>query len=186
MGKKKTKQKKIPKTLTSDQDYYKAFGVEQPHEAPVAGTDTEQERQPEVEPEPEFAALLEESLKGKSESALLRAKQEKTAGSAMPLQRRLKRYPPPECELDLHGFQAIGARIQADSFIRSRKEQGVFTLRIIVGKGKHSEFRAVLPDVIEDVLNALKKDQVVLHYEWDRKRKSQSGAVIVYLKQFSG
>jgi hypothetical protein len=43
----------------------------------------------------------------------------------------------------------------------------------------------VLPDVIEDLLVDLKARDIVLGFSWERKKKSRSGAVIVYLRQFS-
>ncbi|MBU2628970.1 MAG: Smr/MutS family protein, partial [Proteobacteria bacterium] len=98
--------------------------------------------------------------------------------------KRLKRYPSPEVELDLHGYTTIGAQVKARSFIRTAKHQGFFTIRIIVGKGLHSDLGPVLPDVVEDVLREMKKQDLVIWYEWDKKKKSKSGAVIVYLKQF--
>ena len=102
----------------------------------------------------------------------------------MPVKKRLKRYPPVEVELDLHGYTAIGAQVKARSFIHSCKHQGYFTVRIIVGKGLHSDCGPVLPDVVEDVLKEMKKQDLVISYEWDKRKKSKSGAVIVYLKQF--
>ena len=70
------------------------------------------------------------------------------------------------------------------SFIHSCKQQGYFTLRLIVGKGLHSDLGPVLPDVVEDVLHDMKKHNLIIWYEWDKKKKSKSGAIIVYLKQF--
>jgi len=102
----------------------------------------------------------------------------------MPLKKRLKRYPPVEIELDLHGYNAIGAQVKTRSFISSCKQQGFFTVRIIVGKGLHSDLGPVLPDVVEDVVKEMKKQGLVIFYEWDKKKKPKSGAVIVYLKQF--
>lgn len=179
MGKKRKKQKKPVAILAPDHDFYRTFGAGASPE-PV----DEKETVPEAEPEPDFSTLLEESLKGKSISRLLREKKDKKKRIPLSLQQRIRRYPGPECELDLHGFQAFGARIQADTYIRAKKAQGFFTLRIIVGRGKHSEIRAILPDVVEDLLADLKKEQLVLHFEWEKKSKSKSGAVIVYLKQF--
>jgi len=63
-------------------------------------------------------------------------------------------------------------------------EKRVFTLRVVVGRGLHSEFGAVLPHVVEDLLVRLKRDGVVLWFEWDRKIKSHSGSLVVYLNQF--
>jgi hypothetical protein len=42
----------------------------------------------------------------------------------------------------------------------------------------------VLPDVVEDLVVAMKKEGSVLWFAWDRKKKNRSGAMIVYLKQF--
>ena len=128
--------------------------------------------------EENFVLLLEESLKQKKSS-------DKKKTIPMPLKKRLKRYPPPEAELDLHGFTALGAELKAKSFIATCKHQGYFSLRIIVGKGLHSDIGPVLPDMIEDLLKILEKQNIVLAYKWDQQKKSKSGAVIVYLKQFN-
>ncbi len=123
-----------------------------------------------------FERLLEESFKARKTS--------RHVPKPMPLKRRLKRYPRPEKNLDLHGFTAIGAEIKARAFITTAKKQGYFTLRIIVGKGRHSEDGPVLPDVIEDLLKILKEENIVLSFQWEGPKKSKSGAIIVYLKQF--
>jgi len=131
-----------------------------------------------AEPEPEeaFSTLLEASLKNHRPSC--------KAPKPMPLKRRLKRYPPPEATLDLHGFTAIGAQVKARSFISSAHTQGFFTLRIIVGKGLHSEDGPVLPHVVEDLIKEMKKDNIVLSYKWEGVKKTKFGAVLVYLKRF--
>jgi DNA-nicking Smr family endonuclease len=125
----------------------------------------------------DFKTLLEESFKKKQSNPVKKS-------SPVPLKKRLKRYPPVELQLDLHGFNAIGAQVKAKSFIMSCKQQGYFTVRIVVGKGLHSELGPVLPDIIEDLLKQMKAQEQIIFYEWDKKKKSQSGAVIVYLKQF--
>jgi len=127
--------------------------------------------------EENFEDLLEESFKKKSSKSVKKS-------SPMPVKKRIKRYPPVEVELDLHGFNAVGAQVKARSFIHSCKQQGYFTLRIIVGKGLHSELGPVLPDVVEDVLKEMKKQDLVIGYDWDKKKKSKSGSVVVYLKHF--
>jgi len=129
------------------------------------------------EPEENFALLLEASLKQKTGPA-------KKKSTPMPIKKRLKRYPPPEAELDLHGFTALGAQLKAKAFISTCKHQGYFSLRLIVGKGLHSDIGPVLPDIIEDLLKIMKDQNMVLAYEWDRQKKSKSGALVVYLKQF--
>jgi DNA-nicking Smr family endonuclease len=125
----------------------------------------------------DFAELLEESFKKGKEKPIKKT-------SPMPVKKRIKRYPPVEVELDLHGYTAIGAQVKTRSFIHSHKHQGFFTIRIIVGKGLHSDLGPVLPDVVEEVLQEMKKQNLVIGYEWDKKKKSKSGAVKVYLKQF--
>ncbi len=132
----------------------------------------------EEEGDEDFSQLLEDSFKKKNK------KSTKKTSSPMPVKKRLKRYPPPETELDLHGYTAIGAQVKTKSFITGCKHQGFFTVRIIVGKGLHSELGPVLPDVVEDVLKELKKQNQVLAYEWEKKKKARSGAVIVFIKQF--
>jgi DNA-nicking Smr family endonuclease len=93
----------------------------------------------------------------------------------------LRRYPEPQAQLDLHGATAPKARQRAESFIRTSVADGLFTLRLIVGKGLHSPEGAVLPDVIEDLLLALKRESLVLTFRWEKGLKRKSGAVIVYL-----
>ncbi|MDA3916809.1 MAG: Smr/MutS family protein [Deltaproteobacteria bacterium] len=125
----------------------------------------------------DFAAMLEESFKIRKSKLIGKPK-------PTPLKKRLKRYPGVELELDLHGYNAIGAQLKLRSFLQSCKYQGYFTLRIIVGRGLHSENGAVLPDIVEDELKEMKKQNIIIWYEWDRKQKRNAGSIIVYLKQF--
>jgi DNA-nicking Smr family endonuclease len=115
-----------------------------------------------------------------------RLMKKKTGGFFAPrrlsLKEKLRRYPAPQAQLDLHGDTALIARQRTDSFLRTAVAAGTLTVRIIVGKGLHSEDGAVLPDVIEDLLVALKRDGRVLTFRWDKDRKRKSGAVIVYLE----
>ena len=97
------------------------------------------------------------------------------------LKEKLRRYPPPQAQLDLHGQTALQARQRAEAFIRTARADGLFTLRIIVGKGLHSLGGAILPDVIEDLTLALKRQDVVLTYCWEKGIKRKSGSLIVYL-----
>ena len=131
-----------------------------------------------------FSVLLESSLKGKNQDALLREKRDREPPRPVPLKKRLKRYPPPQNQLDLHGLTAMEAQVRTETYLRHSWRNGFFTLRIVVGRGLHSEFGAVLPHVVEDLLVRLKRDGVVLWFEWDRKIKAHSGSLIVYLNQF--
>lgn len=128
------------------------------------------------DPEEDFASLLEEySQKNRPR---FRPKQN------VSLKKRLKRYPGAELDLDLHGMTAIPARMKLRSFIHTCKTRGFFTVRIIVGKGLHSSEGPVLPDMAEDEIRELQAQGQVLWYEWEKKKKKESGSMIVYLKQF--
>jgi len=145
-----------------------------------------------------FQAALEEgqdSAAGRELGEVFRASldhddrrlmKKKTGGFFAPrrltLKEKLRRYPAPQAQLDLHGDTALIARQRADSFLRTAGAAGTLTVRIIVGKGLHSASGAVLPDVIEDLLVALKRDGRVLTFRWDKDLKRKSGAVIVYLE----
>ena len=133
----------------------------------------------------DFSRLIDASIKGKKTDALLLAKKDKPAPDPVPLKKRLKRYPPPEKWLDLHGLTAFEAETRTVSFVRTARRNGNFTLCIVVGRGLHSPQGAVLPDVVVDLLAKLKKEGTVLWFEWDRKKRSRSGALIVYLNQFN-
>lgn len=116
----------------------------------------------------------------------IRSLMKKKTGGFFPIRRlslkeKLHRYPPPQAQLDLHGETALKARQRAEAFIRSARADGLFTLRIIVGKGLHSQGGAVLPDVIEDLTLALKRQDLVLTYRWEKGIKRKSGSLIVYL-----
>ncbi len=171
--------------LDSDEEFLKAFTKKDKPKTAVQKKSTfkdaaeEQDREDNddsLENE-DFATMLEESFKIKKSKPIGKPK-------PLPLKKRLKRYPGVELELDLHGYNAIGAQLKLRSFIQTCKHQGFFTIRIIVGKGLHSEDGAVLPDIVEDELKEMKKQNLVIFYEWDRKKKRTSGAIIVYLKQF--
>ena len=192
MGKGSKNRNKLP-VFQSDEDFLSAFegrkkNFENKKESNTNARDNEHEAdrsdlQQEladpavVEEDEDFAQLLEASFKKKTP----KKKRNKTA---MPLKKRLKRYPGVEADLDLHGFTAIGAQVKARSFISSCKQQGFFTVRIIVGKGLHSDLGPVLPDVVEDLVKEMKQQDIVLAYQWEKKKKNRSGALIVYLKQF--
>lgn len=189
-GAKKKKNRRVPR-LDSDEDFLRAFEETVPIVPKGSSEDNPedkhgvkrldsltapQDQQHENETE-DFKSLLEESFKN-------RPPRKKTGRPSVPLKKRLRRYPPVEAELDLHGFTAIGAQVKAKSFVITCKQQGLFTIRIIVGKGLHSDLGPVLPDVIEDVAKDLKHQDIVLSYQWEKKKKTRSGALIIYLKQF--
>ncbi len=129
-----------------------------------------------------FAELLNKSLKGKTVEELLAEKRDlKKSAKPLTVRQKIKMYPPPQAQLDLHGYSAAKAEEKTDTFLKNAYMRGTKTLLIIVGKGLHSEGHAVLPDVVESLLVRLKQSRIVLTYEWENRRKTKSGAVIVYL-----
>ncbi len=171
--------------LDSDEEFLKVFTKEDKPKTAVQGKSAFRDAAEEQDCEDnddsleneDFAAMLEESFKIRKSKSIEKPK-------PLPLKKRLKRYPGVELELDLHGYNAIGAQLKLRSFLQSCKYQGYFTLRIIVGKGLHSENGAILPDIVEDELKEMKKQNIIIWYEWDRIKKRKAGSIIVYLKQF--
>ena len=136
----------------------------------------------ENEPDKSFDELLEESLTNKSSHALIKQKiaasSEKTSLSKSS---KLIDYPEPQDEIDLHGLRGDEAELKADFFIRDSKARGLVTIKIIVGKGTHSEGRAVLPDIVESKIIDLKREGQIHTFKWEKGKKLKSGAVIIYL-----
>jgi len=129
-----------------------------------------------------FDKLLEESLSDISSQNLIK---EKIAASSKKIElsksTKLSKYPEPQDEIDLHGLKGDEAELKADFFIRDSKARGLVTIRIIVGKGTHSEGRAVLPDIVEGKIIDLKREGQIYTFKWEKGRKLKSGAVIIYL-----
>ncbi len=134
----------------------------------------------------EFLRLLNSSLGQKTRDVMMREKGVKTSRiKPLTLKQKLARYPMPQGQLDLHGYTAIRAEFRAETYLKHANASQLHTVMIIVGKGIHSDEGAVLPDVIETLLNKLRKDGLVLSYEWENEKKSRSGAVTVYLNNLA-
>jgi DNA-nicking Smr family endonuclease len=86
----------------------------------------------------------------------------------------------PEDELDLHGMTAEEAADRVKIFLQRAVFNGLKTVRIVTGKGLHSDDGPVLRTVVERVLNH-QRDQVV---EWGSapRRMGGDGALIVFLR----
>ena len=171
---KKTKKPRSPKIdkkgfaiLTDRHDLYQLF---------------EGDKRKKTKPEENFAEMFEKSGIDKYQQRLLKEKTS-LASKTKPLTvgERIKEYPPPQGELDLHGYTAADAETKTGVFIRNARIKGIRTVRVIVGKGLHSNGKAVLPDVIEKKILRLKREQQVLGFKWEKKDKRKSGSLIVYL-----
>lgn len=169
--KKKTKQSPAAKTdkkgfrvLTDELDLYQLFGAKKK---------SKQE---------DFGRMFEEFHQDKQLQLLLQEKKVVSNQSTpLTVSERIKTYPAPQAELDLHGNTAPEAEKRTETFIENARRKKIRTVRIIVGKGLHSEEKAVLPDVVEKKITRLKRKNWLLGFEWEKKDKRKSGALIVYL-----
>ncbi|MDF1578580.1 MAG: Smr/MutS family protein [Desulfobulbales bacterium] len=155
------KKKNIPRL--DREDFYSAFGA-----AP--------------ENEPSFPEELEKNLARTDIKSILR---EKGGPGKKPLSDRekLQSYPPPQEELDLHGHTGGEAERKTANFIRQAAALKYRTIRIITGKGLHSDGPAVLPDVVEGKLQELQAEKLIFAFAWEKGEKHRSGAVLVYLPE---
>lgn len=108
---------------------------------------------------------------------------EKQGGVARPptWQEQLAAYPPPEEELDLHGCTGGEAPGKTRAFLNGAAALRLKSVRIITGKGLHSEGPAVLPLVVDGCLEELKLAGRIRHYSWGPKGRERSGAVVVFI-----
>jgi len=143
--------------------------------------DKEPKKEIQEEPDENFAEMLEFTLSEKHMKHFLQEKRGAFQDRPLPVSEEIKSYPPPEDEIDLHGYTAREAERKIESFIRTARWNGKLTLRVIMGRGTHSRGRAVLPDVVETKVVYLKKRGLVRTFKWENHGKLKSGSVIVYL-----
>jgi DNA-nicking Smr family endonuclease len=137
--------------------------------------------EPSCEEEKSFSRMLEDTLSGVDQAAIIRQKYPEPDLSGS---KKHKVGPPgkPRAELDLHGCHVHEALVRVEAFIETSALQGIDAVRIIVGKGLHSQGNAVLPDAVEEKIVELKRRGRVATFAWDKKRKHASGSLLVYLK----
>lgn len=128
----------------------------------------------------DFAEEVEAHLAGVDLGQVL---VEKKGGVRRPptLKERLRGYPPPEEELNLHGCTGPEALRKTAAFINGALALRLKTLLIITGKGLHSEGPPVLPPAVDGCLEELRRAGVIFHYSWGPKGRDLSGAVTVFL-----
>lgn len=99
----------------------------------------------------------------------------------------LRNYPRPQEELDLHGLTAEEAAKSLRRFVDRCREIDLLTLRVITGKGLHSEGEPVLPALARKVLAELEAEQRVLAWCRERRRRGgNTGSLLVYLPRRPG
>ena len=164
--------------LGKDDDLVELFTGEKSQEKP-------EEKPEEEELEMDFAEMFEKSLgeNGDFQTILQEKENSLSPEKTLTVMERIKAYPDPQDEIDLHGYTAREAKAKTETFIQNAHYKGIQTLRIIVGKGLHSQGKAVLPDIIEKKVACLKKGNLVLTFQWENRGKLKSGAMIVYLTQ---
>lgn len=87
----------------------------------------------------------------------------------------------PQKELDLHGYTGAEAESRAESFIQAAHHERLQVVRIITGKGLHSDGPPVLPGIVEQKMYYLKEQKLIRSFFWEKKRNSSGGALIVLL-----
>lgn len=82
----------------------------------------------------------------------------------------------PEAELDLHGHTAFEARSALRAFLDEATRLKLRTVRLIVGKGIHSNHGPVLPDVAKVILH-----EYGFSYVYGKVHEGGEGVLIVTL-----
>ena len=91
--------------------------------------------------------MLEDALSGADQAEIIRQKYPEHV--QVPEKQRLSPRGTPGAELDLHGCHVHEALVRVEAFLETAALQGLDAVRIIVGKGLHSQGSAVLPDAVE-------------------------------------
>ena len=167
----RTGKRNIIRTLDAHEDFYELF-VER------NGEDTAPA--PSCEDEESFSRMLEATLSGVDQTEIIRQKYPENV--QVPGRQRLSARGTPGAEIDLHGCHVREALVRVEAFIETAALQGFEAVRIIVGKGLHSQGSAVLPDAVEGKIVDLKRRGRVAAFTWEKKHKRASGALLVYLK----
>ena len=96
--------------------------------------------------------------------------------------KKTKKQTLPRAELDLHGLTGPQAEARTENFIASVRQRGLSLVRIITGRGLHSDGPPVLPGVVEEKMAVLKQAGLVQRYEWEKKVTTQTGSMLVWLR----
>lgn len=127
-----------------------------------------------------FSRMLEDSLSGLDQHEIIRQKFPESVPESKKY--RTPCAGSPQADLDLHGCHVHEALVRVEVFIETCALKGLDAVRIIVGKGLHSQGSAVLPDAVEGKIVDLKRRGRVATFAWEKKHKRSSGALFVYLK----
>jgi DNA-nicking Smr family endonuclease len=168
--KSKTGKRAAIRRLSPSDDLFELFGeqnAEQPGQTAPAG-------------EEPFSRLLEDALAGVDQREILSRKYP-GPDIADSSKQRMSHAAAPRSELDLHGCHVQEALVRVDAFIATSARQRLDAVRIIVGRGLHSQAAPVLPDAVEAKIVELKRRGRVATFAWEKKYKRASGSLIVFL-----
>ncbi len=85
--------------------------------------------------------------------------------------------------IDLHGYTASRAERFLKTFFMTARQEGVYAVSIITGKGVHSQGPAVLPDLAEQKMREFQAIGLITSFYWEKGSKERSGKLIAYLKK---
>ena len=127
-----------------------------------------------------FADALASAIPAATLAEILTEKEELPT-PAQSLRGAIRKSPPPQEQLDLHGCTAAEAEAKTMNFLDRARRNHLKTVLVITGKGIHSPEGPVLKDVIEARLKIMKNNGTILAYLWEKKDREKSGALLVYL-----
>jgi len=87
----------------------------------------------------------------------------------------------PQAEIDLHGCIAPEAEAKTLAFLDRARATRLTLVRIITGKGLHSEEGPVLPGLVDQLLRLEKKNGAIASFTWEGERGIPAGSVLVRL-----
>ena len=128
-----------------------------------------------------FADLLEDRLPAADFTGVLTEKGDAVDPRPLTAREMVRRAPPPQESLDLHGCTAAEAEVKLTNFLNRARYHRLKTVLIITGRGLHSPNGPVLPEVVESRLAVLREEGAILAFRWEGKNREQSGALIVHL-----
>lgn len=87
----------------------------------------------------------------------------------------------PQDTLDLHGLTKNEAMARLEFFVQHARRRAMRCIRIITGKGLHSQAGPVLKDAAERKVIELKRNGEIKGFRWEKRSKTRSGALLVRL-----
>ncbi|MFH0838182.1 MAG: Smr/MutS family protein [Patescibacteria group bacterium] len=125
-----------------------------------------------------FDSLMEEYTRPEDIEAALAEKRPSEEAEFKNTGELVKDYPHPQRETDLHGMTGSEAMFELENFINRSIQQRIRTVRVITGKGLHSQnMKSVLPEMTEGKLAELRRAGKILAF----RREKTGGSFVVYL-----